>query len=179
MPTERNAGVSVSVIGRVAVFLAIFLLSFSLWLLLAGTFDQQELVAGSFAAFAASLLSINKSTVYSGLRLRPLAPIAFVLYLITLIWALIKSNLDMARRVISPSLPIRPELVLIDTQLESELGRLALANSITLTPGTLSVDVEGQTLLVHWIDCPSNQNMQQTTRQIAGAFERHLKGFLK
>ena len=45
-------------------------------------------------------------------------------------------------------------MVRITTSLRSDLGRLVLANSITLTPGTLSVDIDGETLLVHWIDCP-------------------------
>ena len=48
------------------------------------------------------------------------------------------ANLDLARRVLTPSLPIRPAMVLVSTSLRSDLGRLVLANSITLTPGTLT-----------------------------------------
>jgi multicomponent Na+:H+ antiporter subunit E len=109
----------------------------------------------------------------------PGAPLAFLLYLVSLARALILANLDMARRVLTPSLPIRPALVHINTSLRSELGRLTLANSITLTPGTLTVDVEHDTLTVHWVDCPPGTDMQAATEEIAGGFERHLRGFLE
>jgi multicomponent Na+:H+ antiporter subunit E len=85
----------------------------------------------------------------------------------------------MARRVLTPSLPLRPALVRINTSLRSDLGRLVLANSITLTPGTLSIDVDDDTLIVHWVDCPPGNNVEATTREIAGDFERHLRGFLE
>ena len=54
-----------------------------------------------------------------------------------------------------------------------------LANSITLTPGTLTVDVEGDALLVHWIDCPPGTDIATATQTIASGFERHLRGFLQ
>ena len=93
--------------------------------------------------------------------------------------ALVRANLDMARRVLTPALPLRPAMVQIRTSLRSDLGRLVLANSITLTPGTLSVDVDGDALVVHWVDCPPDTDMAAATQQIAGAFERHLRGFLE
>ena len=59
------------------------------------------------------------------------------------------------------------------------LGRLILANSITLTPGTLSVDILGDTILIHWIDCPPGVDIEQATAAIVGSFEHHISGFLK
>ena len=87
--------------------------------------------------------------------------------------------MDVARRVLSPSLPLRPALVEVRTELHSSLGRLILANSITLTPGTLSVDVREEYLLIHWIDAPPEIDIEGATRKITSRFERHLKGFLK
>ena len=58
----------------------------------------------------------------------------------------------MARRVLSPSLPLSPEIVEVQTGLESSLGKLLLANSVTLTPGTLAVDVIDDRILVHWVE---------------------------
>jgi multicomponent Na+:H+ antiporter subunit E len=81
--------------------------------------------------------------------------------------------------VLAPSLPIRPGVVRVRTGLQSHLGRLILANSITLTPGTLSVDVLGDTILIHWIDCPPEVDIEQATQAIVGSFERHISGFLK
>jgi multicomponent Na+:H+ antiporter subunit E len=156
-----------------------FVIALIFWMLMAGSLQPQEFYAGLLVATAVALLSVGRSPVFEGFALRLGAPLAFVLYLGSLMRALILANMDMARRVLSPSLPIRPDMVQITTELRSDLGRLILANSITLTPGTLSVDVEDDKLTVHWIDCPPGKDMAQTTRKIAGDFERHLKGFLK
>jgi multicomponent Na+:H+ antiporter subunit E len=69
-------------------------------------------------------------------------------------------------------------VVQVRTNLRSDLGKLLLANSITLTPGTLTVDVEGDLLLIHWIDCPAGIDMAEATRLIAADFEKHLRGFV-
>ncbi|MEM9256304.1 MAG: Na+/H+ antiporter subunit E [Pseudomonadota bacterium] len=61
----------------------------------------------------------------------------------------IKSSLEVARIVLSPSLPIQPELVELDTQLESDAGKVILGNSITLSPGTVTIDLHENQLLVH------------------------------
>jgi multicomponent Na+:H+ antiporter subunit E len=56
---------------------------------------------------------------------------------------------------------------------------LWLANSITLTPGTLTVDVKGQTLQVHWIDVAPGADLVHATREIAEKFENVLKGMVR
>ena len=158
-----------------------FTFAFSLifWLLLAGSVERQELVAGLLVAVAVSVLAVGRRPLLAGIRLTPKAPLAFVFYLAWLARALVLANLDMARRVLTRSLPIRPAMVHINTSLRSELGRLALANSITLTPGTLAVDIVEDTLTIHWVDCPPGTDMQGATEKIAGGFERHLRGFLQ
>jgi multicomponent Na+:H+ antiporter subunit E len=156
-----------------------FVFSFLFWLLLVGSLDPQELLAGLVVAGAVAMLTLGRPSVLAGIRLSPRAPVAFLSYLAALLIALVRANLDMARRVLTPSLPLRPALVRVNTSLRSELGRLVLANSITLTPGTLSIDIEDDTLIVHWVDCPPGSNVEATTREIAGDFERHLRGFLE
>ena len=89
-----------------------------------------------------------------------------------------RANLDLAARVLAPSLPINPALVEINTELKSPLGKLLLANTITLTPGTLTVDVVDNRLLVHWVYRPPGTDIQQATEKIAATFERHLSRFL-
>ena len=153
--------------------------SFVFWLLLVGSLDRQELVAGLVVAGTVAALTLGRPSVLAGIRLSPRAPIAFLAYLVALLVALVRANLDMARRVLTPSLPLRPALVRINTSLRSDLARLVLAKSITLTPGTLSIDVEDDTLIVHWVDCPPDADAEAATRAIAGDFERHLRGFLE
>ena len=61
----------------------------------------------------------------------------------------IKSSLEVARVVLSPSLPIQPELVEFTTREKSDSGKVILGNSITLSPGTVTIDMDGDRLLVH------------------------------
>ncbi|MES9831018.1 MAG: Na+/H+ antiporter subunit E [Candidatus Thiodiazotropha sp. LLP2] len=158
--------------------LFLFLLVFGLWLLLVGNLDPAELAAGLMIALIVTLASRPHLRILSGLIISPSAIVPFIKYLGTFFLALIRANIDMARRVLSPSLPLRPAVVEVETNLKSPLGRLILANSITLTPGTLTVDVQNQVLLVHWVDCPPDTDISTATLAITSQFEKHLKGFV-
>lgn len=149
-----------------------------LWLLLTGSFEFQELVAGLLVCATATAFATSRGAIVGGLRLTPTAPLHMLVYLWVFFVALVKANLDVARRVLAPSLPINPGVVQVRTRLSSDLGRLLLANSITLTPGTLTVEVEGDLLLIHWINCPPDVDMEEATRLIAADFEKHLAGFV-
>lgn len=162
-----------------AHYLFVYLALFVFWWLLTGSGTLQELGAGALVALVATMAAGPHLKIFSGLRLEPAAPYHLLRYLGYFGVALIRANLDVARRVLSPSLPIRPALVEVRTELQSDLGRLILANSITLTPGTLSVDLRGDHILVHWIDCPPGTDLEAATRTIAAGFEQHLRGFLK
>jgi multicomponent Na+:H+ antiporter subunit E len=157
----------------------LFLLLFLFWLLLTGSLEPAELIAGSVVALVVTLISRPHLTIFNGLRLTPSALPAFIAYLGVFLWELIRANFDMARRVLSPKLPLQPALVEVRTELHSPLGRLILANSITLTPGTLTVDVGDDTLLIHWIDAPEGIDIEGATKAIILRFERYLKGFVK
>ena len=77
------------------------------------------------------------------LGLRPL------LYVPYLLWEIVKSNLHVARVILDPRLPVSPQLVRMPTTQRTDLGRVVLANSITLTPGTLTLDLRDDEVLVH------------------------------
>lgn len=160
-------------------YLLLYLSVYLLWLLLAQSIDWQELLTGALAALVVTIASAPYVGLFSALRLTPAAPLHLLRYLGYFFTALIGANLDMARRVLSPSLPIRPALVEVRTGLTSPLGRMLLANSITLTPGTLSVDIEDDRILVHWVDCPPGTDLEAATQRIADGFERHIRGFLQ
>ena len=159
-------------------YILVFVLAWIAWLLLAGTLNLQEVALGGLVAVVVSVLSGRHLAVFTGVRFTLLAPLHAGLFLLSFFRALILANLDMARRVLSPSLPIRPALVEVETRLESSLGKLLLTSAITLTPGTLSVDVHDNRLLVHWVDCPPGLDMEEKTQVVVGAFEKHLRGFL-
>ncbi len=156
----------------------LYLLVFALWMLLAGNLDGAEMAAGAVVALIVTLASRPHLGILTGLIISPAALLPLLRYLGSFFIALVQANIDMARRVLSPSLPLQPAVVEVETRLESPLGRLILANSITLTPGTLTVDVQDQRLLVHWVDCPPESDLVSATQAITSKFEQHLKGFV-
>ena len=152
--------------------------SMALWLLLTGSLDAQEIITGAVVAMLVTVIFGARFTIFTGFRFSWRAPLYILSYLASFTVALVRANFDLAARVLSPSLPIRPAMVEVKTRLKSPLGKMLLANTITLTPGTLTVDVIDDRLLVHWVYCPEGIGTQQATEQIAAGFERHLGRFL-
>jgi multicomponent Na+:H+ antiporter subunit E len=97
----------------------------------------------------------------------------FFIYFFVFLIALIKSNFDVARRVLSPKLDINPGIVVFKTKLKNDFAKMVLANSITLTPGTLTVDVIKNNFYIHWIDVQS-EDPEEVYKQIAEPFEKIL-----
>ncbi len=162
-----------------ARFLWATLLIYPLWLLMVGSFDPAEMLVGVLVALLTAGLSQKHLHVLDDFKWHPLMPLYLLIYFGIFLWALLRANLDVAGRVLSPRLPINPAIVEVETQLQSDLAKLFLANSITLTPGTLTIDVIDQRLQVHWIDSAAGQDMQHATASIAAQFEYHLSKFMK
>lgn len=83
-----------------------------------------------------------------------------LLYIPWLLWAIVKANIDVAKRVLNPSLPIDPCMVRIKATQKTDLTRVIFANSITLTPGTVSVDLVGDEILVHALTQEAAEDVQ-------------------
>jgi multicomponent Na+:H+ antiporter subunit E len=160
-------------------FVVATVILFIVWLLLVGTLNFSEIFVGFLVAMFTVWLSSSHLSFLDNLKLNLLTPLFILRYLGVFLLALLHANIDMARRVLSPSLPINPAMVEVKTQLKSSLGKLILANSITLTPGTLTVDVVGERLLVHWVDSSPGKDLEQATHAIAESFERHLREFIE
>ena len=77
----------------------------------------------------------------------------FLWYVIVFIWECLKANIDVAYRVAHPDLPIKPGIIKVNVDLKSDVGLVFLANSITLTPGTTTIDLdrEENCLYIHWL----------------------------
>lgn len=157
----------------------IFLIVVALtWLMLTGTFKKDELLIGGIALVLIAIFFYRYSDLYRALKITPKIIIYYPLYLVVFLLELIKSNIDVALRVINPALPINPGIVAVKTSLKDPLSKLILANSITLTPGTLTVDVKDDILFVHWIDV-KGKDVESATRAISGKFEKILKEIVK
>ena len=156
-------------------FAASAVLLFALWLLLTGSFDPQEMIVGAVAALLVAALANGPARSLAGGRAPFIKRVVYgVAYVPYLLWQILLANIDVARRVVNPRLPINPGIVRIHTNLTSPLGRLALTSSITLTPGTLTVETDGSDLFIHWIDV-SAEGIEEATSKIVGGFERYLE----
>jgi multicomponent Na+:H+ antiporter subunit E len=151
---------------------SLFLTAFIIWLLLTNSLDWQHLLIGILVSFISALIFGSQfiSTFY---LLNPIRIFYMIIYLILFIWECIKANFDVAYRVIHPKMPIKPGIVKVRTNLKSDLAKTMLANSITMTPGTLSIDIKDEFLWIHWIKVRS-QKMEEATRLIVGRFEKLL-----
>jgi len=138
--------------------------SLGLWVVLAGV--VLSIVVG------ASLYRALPPRTYK--LLSPRRWLFMALYLPYFLYYCIKANLDVAVRVIHPDVPIRPGIVKVSTTLTTDMGKTFLANSITLTPGTLTVDVDGQDFYVHWINIDTDDPARRTA-EICGRFEPLLR----
>lgn len=158
---------------RIKSFMLSLVILFSLWVVVAGT-DGDELIAGAIISLLISIIFAKRLAVLGELRLTPRSLIRIPLYVVVFLIELVKSTLDVARRVISPSLPINPGIVKVKTRLKSKLGRIVLANSITLTPGTMTVDTDGEYFYIHWIDIQAD-DIDAASAAIVHTFEKHLE----
>src|SRR6056297_573896 len=159
---------------KIKNILVSFAIAFVFWILLNNSFDPLLLGIGAGLSLILTLIFCSRCDIFSELKLTPQAFIFTIIYLFVFLFELIKSNLDVARRVITPSLPINPGIIEVKTRLRSKMGRMILANSITLTPGTLTIDILEDTLYIHWIDVKTEDTIQ-ATEQIVRKFEKYLE----
>ena len=153
--------------------IAYFIIGFAVWMLLVYTFHYQEVIAGAgvallTAAFFGQYLPVKPSRL-----LNPVRWFWLLAYIPVFAYMCLKSNIDVALRVLSPGLQIKPGIVKIRTTLKSEIARVFLANSITLTPGTMTVEMKDDVLYIHWIEVGSNDPIE-AGRAIIGPFEYFL-----
>ena len=155
-------------------FLYLFILLFIIWIALTSSFTWQELSTGIIISLVLSLFLYRR---YSDLGLPPLEGrrvAFFFIYLLVLFKEIIKANLDVAYRILHPKMPIKPGIVIIKTELKQDLAKMILANSITLTPGTFTLDILGDNLLIHWINVRT-EDVDEATKIIGEKFEKYLR----
>ena len=153
--------------------------SFVIWFLLVwpfdpitGKLDLQSVIAGVVVAIFVGLLFGDKIA-----RELPLSRVFsrlfwFLVYIPIFFWYVVVANLDVVYRVVHPDMPIRPGIVKVTTELKTNMAKMFLANSITLTPGTLTVDInpDGESLYIHHIDVKST-DVKENTELIGSRFE--------
>jgi len=152
-----------------------FVLAFIIWMLLTWQLDVQVIIAGLIVSVIVALLFHEILPKEYRVFISPVRVFWALLYLPVFFYYVFKANLDVVYRALHPKMPIKPGIVKIKTILKTESGITALANSITLTPGTLTVDLTDDGFLyIHWINVKSD-DVEQATELIARRFEWFLQ----
>jgi multicomponent Na+:H+ antiporter subunit E len=129
---------------------------FAFWFALSGRTDPLFLVTGAVTAIGVTAITTRITAVCLRpdgddvpVRRIPLALVRAVAFALWMAGRILVASVQLARIVLSPTMPLDPCSVRFRTELRSPLARTTLANSISLVPGTLTVDIEGPEILVH------------------------------
>ncbi len=173
-------------------FLMTAIICFIFWLLITGqisalfdgSYSVQVLIAGAAVSILAALFSarffIHTNAFY---LLNPAKFFTLLFYCVIIFpWELIKANIDVAFRALNPKLPVNPGIVKVPVSLTSEYGLSMLANSITLTPGTITMDIVdegGKTYYyIHWINVTETDH-EKAGDSIKGTLEKWVRRIWK
>lgn len=158
-------------------YLATFIVLFASYIALAG-FELTELAVGAIVAVILTIILTKNVNYIIDYKFPVRLVIFIVMYIPVFTLELIKANFDIARRVISPTIPLNSGFVKIKTDLDGDFSKLTLANSITLTPGTLTIDVIEDELFIHCVDVPGKTE-EENQKAISSKFERILRVVFK
>ncbi len=155
--------------------LVLGIISFLCWMVLTWTLYLPSLLVGLVVSMFIALWFGNVF-VERARNFFQIKRLAYLLYYIPLFtYYCLLANFDVAYRVLHPALPIEPGIVKVKTTLTNTTAKVALANSITLTPGTLSVEMtDDGYLYVHWIKVRTT-DVEEATEMIIRKFEKVLK----
>jgi multicomponent Na+:H+ antiporter subunit E len=138
---------------------SLFFVSFLFYQLLAGKLYWFDLVTGAMSATIVAV-GLSRVTFHKDPSLRSLGRVfRMALYAPYLLYEVLKANILVTGVILHPRLPIEPRLTRVQTAVWGSLPVTTLANSITLTPGTLSVRVDGRTLTVHTLVVPAREDL--------------------
>ena len=137
-------------------------LLFVMWLILTSNIQIANILIGATVSFSIALLYTK---LFTHKTFEFISPFWLGVYLWILLKNLIISNLRITKRTLSKDMKLSPAIVAVKTNLESDWKKLLLANSITLTPGTLTLDIVDDTLFIHVIEYYKDSDKESITKE--------------
>lgn len=153
----------------------VFAALMTIWMVFSGKFDAFHLSLGLISCgfvtwMSGDLLIAGGSSL--GLGRRVVRTFRFASYFLWLLWQIVLANIAVLKLAFSPRSALQPQIVWHKTTLKTDLQKYLLANSITLTPGTITVRICGDMLCIHAIDDASAEGINgEMDRRIAHIFE--------
>lgn len=152
-------------------FLVTFVLLFAFWLLLSQRPEPLYVISGIVCSALVAYLThslLFRDGIGRGAVKKSLLFIAYCFYLL---YQIVMANLDVVYRVWHPKMPIDPGFIKYDSSLVTDGGKTALANSITMTPGTITLDIVGEEYTIH--------ELLPKAASSIGSMENFIKRFLR
>lgn len=145
------------------------LVFFALWLLLSQSYHGFHMALGLLVSFGVALLNTERGKP----RLENVRWLRMLAYVPWLLWRILQSGIHLSYLILHPRLPIDPKLIHYHTDLKEVAGIVLLGNSITLTPGTITAEVNSKELVAHAMDDDSAEDLTslRMEQKIAGVFE--------
>jgi len=137
-------------------------LLFSIWMILSENLQVANILVGLVVS---STIALVYTKLFQHKKFEFINPFWLFIYLLVLLKNLIISNLQIAKRVLSPDMKLSPAIVAVKTDLKSDWKKLLLANSVTLTPGTLTLDVKDDMLYIHIIEFRDGDDKGSITKE--------------
>jgi multicomponent Na+:H+ antiporter subunit E len=125
------------------------LILFAFWFLLTARVTLWNIVGGLAVSLVLALLAYAIIPPDFEMHLNPGFSLRLPVFFGLLLWEIIKANWDVFKRVVGPRLDIDPRVVEFDSYLESNAARTVLAGAINLTPGTVTLEIDGGHFFVH------------------------------
>lgn len=155
-------------------YIVYFIIGFCLWLLLTLSVNFDHLITGIIVVLIGTILFGGYFTDRPVRFFQIHRLFWLILYVPVFIWYMFRANVDVAYRVLHPERPIKPGIVKIKTILKTNIAKVFLANSITLTPGTMTCEIDGEYLYIHWIWVQTD-HIDKASKIIARPFEKYLR----
>ncbi|PIP72642.1 MAG: ABC transporter permease [Nitrospinae bacterium CG22_combo_CG10-13_8_21_14_all_47_10] len=140
---------------------------FVFWIFLSASFEWTHLGLGLIFSFAVAWVNSGHSPFVPKFRLW----LRILLYLPWLFYKIIQSSLNLSRLILHPALPITPQLISVESKLRHHAAVVLFGNSLTLTPGTITAEVDRNNLIVHSMDKNDDVAIKQIETKIAEIFK--------
>jgi multicomponent Na+:H+ antiporter subunit E len=144
---------------RWTIIIVEFITLFVFWLVLSDHYNLRYILLGLFCSGLVTFLTydtlfyIKHKLPDKGItsKMILISLLRVLIYIPWLLWEIVKANVEVAFLILHPKLPVKPVLLSFKTDYRLNITRVTLANSITLTPGTITVDLQENNYIVHAI----------------------------
>jgi len=138
------------------------ILLFALWMILTSNFQMANILVGMAVSFSISILYVK---LFTHKEFEFINPVWLVVYLYVLLKNLIISNIQISKIILKSDMKLSQAIIAVKTNLKSDWKKLLLANSVTLTPGTLTLEIKDDILYIHVIAYNESLNKEDITKE--------------